>query len=66
MPRDVLEAQYGMLLPPPGEDDEADSPPTAYQLAGAYACEWLTYRLHLFVNDATNSKILKSRNISIL
>lgn len=41
MSREVLEANYGILLPKPSVEDGEDPqrPPTPYELLGAYGCK---------------------------
>ena len=37
MPREILEATYGIILPQPNEGEDPNRPPTALELLTAYA-----------------------------
>ena len=41
IPRPVLEATYGIILPPPGEGEDPDRAPTDQELLAAYGCKSL-------------------------
>ena len=45
IPRIVLEATYGILLPKPEEGEDADRLPTAHELLGTYGCKWNYFQI---------------------
>ncbi len=40
IPKTVLEATYGILLPKPAEGEDPNRPPTAHELLSAYGCKF--------------------------
>ena len=54
IPRIVLEATYGILLPKPEEGQDPDRLPTAHELLGTYGCKWNYFEIRSQRSDREN------------
>lgn len=43
IPRHVLQAQYGIMIPKPLEGEDQNRPPTSEELLNTYGCKFILY-----------------------
>lgn len=44
IPRHILEAKYGIMIPKPNEGEDPNRPPRSEELLNSYACKYETRR----------------------